>query len=316
MSNVGWTPLTLVTAAVAGGMILHAEQRPLFRSDVELISWTVSVTGPGGRHVSGLRADDFDIFEDGRPQELGYFAPATTALSVSLLLDSSSSMEESMPLAQRAATEFVTKLRASDVAQVVDFDSRVEVLQPFTNNRALLETAIQRTHAGGSTALYNAVYIALRQFEKMRGRTPEEVGREVIVLLSDGDDTSSLVTFDELLDTAKRSQTVIYTIGLGLEDPAGRVMPANGEFGLRRLAQETGGRLFLAKRPEDLSNVYTQIADELTSQYVLGYLSRNERRDGGWRRVAVRVHQPQLQARTRAGYYATARSNSGELRAY
>ena len=125
--------------------------------------------------------------------------------------------------------------------------------------------------------------------------------REVIVVLSDGEDTSSPVTFDEVLDAAKRSQTVIYTIGLGLDDPPGRLTPANGELGFRRLAQETGGRLFLAKRPEDLSDVYTTIADELTSQYVLGYLSRNERRDAGWRSIAVRVHRPQLQARTRAG---------------
>jgi Ca-activated chloride channel family protein len=310
LSKVGLTASSLLAAAVVSGMILHADQRPSFRSDVELISLMVSVTGPGGRYVSGLSADDFEIFEDGRPQELGYFAPANTALSVSLLLDSSSSMEESMPLAQKAAIEFVARLRTSDVAQVVNFDSRVEVLQPFTNNRALLETAIQRTHAGGSTSLYNAVYITLRQFEKMRGRTPDEIRREVIVVLSDGEDTSSLVTFDELLDTAKRSQTVIYTIGLGLEDPAGRPTPTNGEFGLRRLAQETGGRLFRAKRPEDLSNVYTQIADELTSQYVLGYLSRNERRDAGWRSITVSVHRPQLQARTRAGYYATARTKS------
>jgi Ca-activated chloride channel family protein len=310
MSRVCPIACSFMTVAVVGGMILHAEQRPSFRSDVELISLTVSVTGPGGRYVSGLSADDFDISEDGQPQEIGYFSPANTALSISLLLDSSSSMEERMPLAQRAATEFVARLRANDIAQIVDFDSRVEVLQPFTSDRSLLEIAIQRTRAGGSTALYNAVYIALRQFEKMRTLSRDEVRRDVIVVLSDGDDTSSLVTFDELLDAAKRSQTVIYTIGLGLDAPAGRLTPATGEFGLRRLAQETGGRLFLAKRPEDLSDVYTTIADELTSQYVLGYLSRNDRRDAGWRSIAVRVHRPQLLARTRAGYYATARSNS------
>ncbi len=129
--------------------------------------------------------------------------------------------------------------------------------------------------------------------------------RQVIVVLSDGEDTSSLVTFDHLLDSAKRSQTVIYTVGLGLEETSGlRTTRSDGEFGLRQLAQETGGRLFLPKRPIDLVDVYTQIANELTNQYAVGYLSSNARADGAWRRIAVRVLVPNLQARTRAGYYA------------
>lgn len=112
------------------------------------------------------------------------------------------------------------------------------------------------------------------------------------------------MTFDEVLDLAKRSQTVIFGIGLGLDTAGLTAVRSTGEFDLRRLAQETGGRLFTPKRPEDLSNVYPQIAQELTTQYVLGYLSRNERRDGGWRTIAVRLRRPQLVARTRTGYYA------------
>jgi Ca-activated chloride channel homolog len=180
-------------------------------------------------------------------------------------------------------------------------------LQPFTGNRALLSDAIQRTRAGGSTSLYNAVYITLRQTDQIKPQSRDDLHRDIIVLLSDGEDTSSLVTFDEVLEAAKRSQTVIYTIGLGFQGAPDRFGPAKGEFALRRLAQETGGRLFVAKRGEDLADVYTQIADELTSQYVLGYLSRNERHDGAWRTVAVRVRRPQLQARTRTGYYAATR---------
>lgn len=295
---------SILIAAAAGGIGLQAQRGPSFRSNVDLISLMVSVTDGSGRHVTDLSAEDFEVFEDGRPQEVAFFSPATTALSVSVLLDSSSSMEESMPLAQKAATEFVVKLRPDDVAEVVNFDSRVEVLQRFTNDRSLLEAAIQRVRAGGSTALYNAVYITLRQFEKMRSQGPDDIRRQVIVLLSDGEDTSSLVTFDEVLDLAKRSQTVIFAIGLGLDTSGLTAVRSTGEFDLRRLAQETGGRLFTPKRPEDLSNVYTQIAQELTTQYVLGYLSRNERRDGGWRTIAVRLRRPQLVARTRAGYYA------------
>ena len=153
-----------------------------------------------------------------------------------------------MPLSKQAAMDFVARLRPGDVAEVVTFDSRVEVLQPMTNDRALLEAAIQRMRASGSTALYNAVYIVLRQLDKVKPQTGDDVRRKVIVVLSDGEDTSSLVTFEHLLDSVKRSQTVVYTVGLGLEEPT-KITRSDGEFGLRQLAQETGGRLFLPKRP-------------------------------------------------------------------
>ena len=294
----------LLAVTVGTGVVA---QRPAFRSTVDLILLNVTVTGAGGRYVSDLSADDFHVLEDGRPQEVAFFSPANVPLSVSLVLDTSSSMDEEMPLAKQAAMDFVAKLRLGDVAEVVSFDSRVEVLQPLTSSRALLESAIQRLRAGGSTALYNAVYIVLKQFEKVKPATSDEVRRQVIVVLSDGEDTSSLVTFDQLLDTAKRSQTAIYAVGLGLEETSPSLRSAvrsDGEFGLRQLAQETGGRLFQPKRPTDLLDVYTQIANELTNQYIVGYLSTNGGADGAWRRVAVRVNRPNLQARTRTGYYA------------
>ncbi len=297
--------LAILLAAIAGTGVLA--QRPAFRSTVDLILLNVTVTGAGERYVSDLSADDFHVLEDGRPQEVAFFSPANVPLSVSLVLDTSSSMDEEMPLAKQAAMDFVAKLRPGDVAEVVSFDSRVEVLQPLTSSRPLLESAIQRMRAGGSTALYNAVYIVLKQFEKVKPATSDDVRRQVIVVLSDGEDTASLVTFDQLLDTAKRSQTAIYAVGLGLEEanPSLRsAVRSDGEFGLRQLAQETGGRLFLPKRPTDLLDVYTRIANELTNQYIVGYLSTNAGADGTWRRVAVRVNRPNLQARTRTGYYA------------
>ena len=233
----------LLAFAVGTGVVA---QRAAFRSTVNLILLNVTVTGTGGRHVSDLAADDFHVLEEGRPQEVAFFSPANVPLSVSLVLDTSSSMDEEMPLAKQAAMDFVAKLRPGDVAEVVSFDSRVEVLQPLTSSRTLLEAAIQRLRAGGSTALYNAVYIVLKQFEKVKPATSDDVRRNVIVVLSDGEDTSSLVTFDQLLDTAKRSQTAIYAVGLGLEEAGPSLRPAvrsDGEFGLRQLAQETGGRL-------------------------------------------------------------------------
>ncbi len=262
----------------------------------------VTVTGPGGRYAADLSADDFQVLEDGRPQDVAYFSPANVPLSVSLVLDTSSSMDDKWCSPNRRRwislrdCDRVTWRRLS--ASIVASKS----CNRMTSDRSLLEAAIQRMRAGGSTALYNAVYIVLKQLDKVKPHTADDVRRQVIVVLSDGEDTSSLVTFDDLLDSAKRSQTVIYAVGLGLEESITK--KSDGEFGLRQLTQETGGRLFLAKRPIDLVDVYTQIANELTSQYVVGYLSSNARADGAWRRIAVRVQRPNLQARTRAGYYA------------
>ena len=225
----------------------------------------------------------FRCLEDGRPQDVAYFSPANVPLSVSLVLDTSASMDGQMPLSKQAAMDFIARLRPGDVAEVVSFDSRVEVLQPMTSDRILLETAIQPMCSSGSTSLYNAVYIGPRQLDKVRPQTGDDVRRQVIVVLVDGEDTASLVTFEHLLDSAKRSQTVVYTVGLGLEEPT-KITRSDGEFGLRQLAQATGGRLFLPKRPMDLVDVYTQIANELNkNQYVVGYLSSNARADGAGR---------------------------------
>jgi Ca-activated chloride channel homolog len=302
-------PFCTAGACVVTGLAAATEsaQRLAFRSVVDLVRLNVTVTDSAGRHISDLSAADFTVFEDRRPQTVTFFAQANTALTVSLLIDTSYSMRHQLPIAQKAASEFIARLRPGDVAEVVDIDSHVAVMQPLTSDRNLLTAAIQKLHVGGMTSLFNAVYISLRQLEKLKVQTADDVRRQVIVLLSDGDDTSSLVTFDELLDATKRSETAIYAISLRSDEPAGGTVPPNGEHVLRSLSTETGGRLFTTKSSTDLSNIYNQIADELTSQYVLGYASSNERRDGGWRAIVLRLRRPELRARTRSGYYAPAR---------
>jgi len=189
---------------------------------------------------------------------------------------------------------------------VIDFDSRVVVLQNFTNNASELEQAIRKTSAGGSTSLYNAVYIALKDLKKVVAKNTEEIRRQAIVVLSDGEDTSSLLPFEEVLDLAKRSETAIYCIGLRAPDGPGTTTKGfkEAEFVLRQFAQETGARAFFPNQLSELSNVYGQISDELSSQYTVGYTSRNPKRDGSWRRVVVRVARPSLTARTKLGYFA------------
>jgi Ca-activated chloride channel homolog len=281
-----------------------APQGPSFRAGVELVSLNVTVT-EGARYLTDLTQDDFSVFEDGVKQDVTFFNATHLPIALALLLDTSASMDTKLPTAQEAAIGFARRLRQQDLAEVIDFDSRVVVLQNFTNSASDLESAIRRTSAGGSTSMYNAVYIALKDLKKVMARNVEEIRRQAIVVLSDGEDTSSLLPFEEVLDLAKRSETAIYTIGLRENDStsSGSRLFREAEFVLRQLSQETGGRAFFPNHVADLSGVYGQISDELSSQYTVGYTSKNNRRDGAWRRVVVRVNRPSTIARTKQGYF-------------
>jgi Ca-activated chloride channel family protein len=280
-----------------------AAQRPSFRAGVDLVSLNVTVTDGSGRYVLDLAQTDFQVFEDGAEQNVTFFSRTNLPIALSILLDTSASMEDKLDKAQEAAIGFAGRLRPQDLAQVIDFDSRVSVAQPFTSSIPELEAAIRKTTAGGSTSLHNAVYIALKELKKVQARGTDEIRRQAIVVLSDGEDTSSLVSFDEVLELAKRSETAIYAIGLrGRETDRQRGFN-EADFVLRQLTQETGGRVFFPRQVSELANVYGQIAEELSSQYTLGYTSRNPKRDGAWRRLVVRARVPNASARSKLGYY-------------
>ena len=279
------------------------EKPQIFRAGVELVSLNVTVTDAQGRYITDLGQADFSVFEDGAKQELSFFNRTNLPIALSLLIDSSASMEQRMEHAQEAAIGFARRIRAQDLAQVVDFDSRVEIKLGFTNKIEELESAIRTTSAGGSTALHNAVYISLKELAKVKAKNPDEIRRQAIVVLSDGEDTSSLVSFEEVLELAKRSETAIYTIGLQPRETTALRGFREAEFVLRQLAQETGGRAFFAQKIEDLKDVYAKIADELSSQYSMGYASKNAKRDGAFRRLVVQVDRPNTTARTKRGYY-------------
>jgi Ca-activated chloride channel family protein len=268
------------------------------------VSLNVTVTD-GAHYVGDLTREDFQVFEDGVHQEITYFSRANLPVALALLIDTSASMESRLPTAQEAAIGFARRLRPQDLAEIVDFDSRVVILQPFANDVTALEQAIRKTAAGGSTSMYNAVYIALKNLKRIVATNTDEIRRQAIVLLSDGEDTSSLLPFEEVLDLAKRSETAIYAIGLRSDDEPARSGPGfnEAEFVLRQLSQETGGRTFFAANVKDLAGLYDQISDELSSQYTVGYTSRNAKRDGSWRRVVVRVNRPSTVARTKQGYF-------------
>jgi VWFA-related protein len=278
-------------------------QRPAFRTGIDIVSLNVTVTDSANHYVTDLDEGDFSVFEDGVKQSINFFSRRQQPIALSLLLDSSASMEQHLPTLQAAATNFVQKLKPNDIAQVVDFDSRVEIRQSFTSNKSELQAAIEQTSAGGSTSLHNAIYIALKELRKVRAVNEEDVRRQALIVFSDGEDSSSLVSFEEVLDLAKRSETAIYAIALRGSDVQAKGF-REAEFVMRTLAQETGGRAFFPAKIDDLNGVYSQIADELASQYTLGYSSGNLRRDGAWRRVVVQVARPNITPRAKKGYYA------------
>jgi Ca-activated chloride channel family protein len=290
-------------SAPQGGVAAsQAPQRPSFRGGVDVVSLNVTVTDQSRNFVTSLDQGDFVVFEDGVKQDVTYFNKAQLPVALSLLIDTSASMEDKLRLAQEAAIGFVRRLKPDDLAQIIDFDSRVSILQQFTSDRPALEGAIRQTVPNGSTSLHNAMYISLKELRKVRASTSGEVRRQAIVVLSDGEDTSSLVPFEEVLDLAKRSEVIVYTIGIRGRDLGARGFP-EAEFVLKQFAQETGGRAFFPTGATELDGIYAQIADELAAQYALAYSSRNPRRDGQWRRIVVRTTRPELAARTKQGYF-------------
>ena len=282
-----------------------APQAPSIRVGVDLVSLNVTVTDGSLHYITDLQGDNFSVFEDGIKQDVTLFSRTNLPIALAILLDTSASMETKLPVAQEAAVGFAKRLRKQDLAEVVSFDSRVIVLQTFTNSAGELEQAIRKTSAGGSTSLNNAVYIALKDLKKVVAKSADDVRRQAIVVLSDGEDTSSLLPFEEVRDLAKRSETAIYTIGLKVDEGASSARGfKEAEFVMRQFAQETGGRSFFPTQISELAAIYGQISDELSSQYTVGYTSKNPRRDGAWRRVVVRVDRPNTIARTKLGYFA------------
>ena len=273
-----------------------------FRVGVELVSLNVTVVDATNHYVTDLKQGDFNVFEDGVKQDVTFFNKTNLPIALSILLDTSASMENKLQTAQDAAVGFARRLRPQDLAEVIDFDSRVVVLQNFTNNAGELEQAIRKTAAGGSTSLQRRLH---------RAEGPEEGRREKRRGDPAPGDRAALRRRGHVEPAAVRRgarpreahETAIYTIGLrAQEGPAtGTKGFKEAEFVLRQLAQETGGRAFFPLQVVELSGIYGQISDELSSQYTLGYTSKNPRRDGAWRRIVVRVNRPSRQRTDQAG---------------
>jgi VWFA-related protein len=276
------------------------EERYQFRVTVDLISLNVTVTDSRNRFVTELLQKDFSVYEDGVSQEISIFSREDLPIRLTLLIDTSASMDEKMSFAQEAAVNFVKTLKVDDLAEVMEFGSKPTILQAATSDTEKLSRAIRMTQAGGTTSLYNALYIALKNLNRRR----EDIRRQAIVVLSDGEDTSSLVSFEQVMELAKDTDVVIYTISLRKQNARRGRAFSEAEHVLKKLAEETGGQWFFPNEIQELESVYERISSELKSQYNLGYVSNNPKRDGSWRRVVVQTSFPDLVVRTKLGYYA------------
>ena len=293
--------LPVIALLAACGSLPTAIAQQRFRAGVELVPLNVSVSD-GTRFITDIEQEEFEVFEDGVKQNVSFFSRRQQPIALAILLDTSNSMEDKLATAQQAAVGFAKRLRPEDVAEVIGFSTQVRILQTFTSDGAAVERAIRETTADGSTALYNAIYISLKELKKIKAKSEEDIRRQAIVVLSDGDDTSSLLPYEEVLELAKRSETAIYTIGIRPPD-LGRATFKEAEYVLRSLAQETGGRSFFPTSVHDLSKIYDSISQELSTLYSVAYASKNPAKNGKWRRIVVRVTRPGLLTRTRQGYY-------------
>ena len=288
--------VAVLAVATAAGPVAA---QTVFRTTTDMVVLNITATR-GQQIVGGLPREAFTVLEDGRPQEIQVFSRDPQPIALSLLIDTSTSMEGRMPLAAEAAVGFIQRLRPGDIAQVVTFNDSTEIRQAFTADRRRLEEAIRTAQPSGSTSLYTALYVAFAEFDRLGRQTRDDVRRQAIVLLSDGDDTAGLLTGDDVIERARRSDVIVFAIVLR----GGASTSTSYDFALRSMAQATGGRVMAVTSAAELPAVYTQIADELATQYTIGYISNAPGRRG-WRPVTVRIDAPGVVARTRAGYLAS-----------
>jgi VWFA-related protein len=271
-----------------------------------------------GRLVPDLNKDDFLLEEDKQPQLIRYFARETdTPLTMGILVDTSPSQGRVLEVEKEEAKAFLRQiLRPKDLAFVLHFDVQVELLQDFTADLRLLDKAIDEnvingggvgptpgpfptSDTGGATHLYDAVYLSSRELLK------NEIGRKVLILLTDGEDQGSKMKLEQALEAAQQSDIIIYSVAIiDRSFYFGHTMGFSGDSVLRKLSEDTGGRVIEVNRIKDTGAAFQQIANELRTQYLLGYTPANTNLDGTYRRIQVKVREGNYKVQARRGYYA------------
>ena len=268
----------------------------IVKVDSTVVVVNATITDGNGRHVAGLKEGQFSIFEDGVKQDINFFAAEETPFAAVILLDTSGSMESRVSLARSATIKFLEGLRESDNAEIYRFDSKVVLVQKFSNSRDVSEKLFD-LKADGMTSLNDAVYQAATDLAVR----PEK--RRAIIILSDGADTFSGKSADKAMKAAQAAHALIYTVDMSSVETSGR-QRAQNQGVLRNFAEKTGGTFISTPGGVAMRDAFTRIVEELGKQYTLTYQPKNLAKDGKWRAVEVRVAKPNLTIRTRKGYNA------------
>lgn len=300
MKRVSVLILLMIAAAPLPGRKTRAQDTTL-KVNVDLVNVQFSVTDRHGRFVPGLRAEDFTVKEDGRRQRIRNFARENELpLTIGILVDTSPSVRSVFREEKTRAARFLESiLRPNDLALLIGFDRTVTLFQDFTETTKLLTSAIDDLEIGGGTSLYDAIYLVCN--EKLR----REAGRKTIILISDGEDTASKMKMSQALVAADQSDAIIYAISNADDGFSFFGGGRAGDSGtLKKFAKETGGVAFFLDKDTRFGEIFDQIAAELRSQYSIGYVSTNTKKDGKFRRIKITVRGKGYKVRARKGYYA------------
>ncbi len=286
-----------VVVVVAGfAASVGGQQR--FRSGVELATFGVTVVDRRGNLVTDLTRDDFAVVEDGRPEELQYFAvgdgDTAPPLHVGLMLDASGSMQSDLKLAQGASIKFLNLLPHAEDITLVDFDTQVRITRYPQRDFPRLVERIRQRKPDGWTALYDALGTFLNGVD-------QQEGRRVLVMYTDGADSRSVLNLGETLTLLRASPVTVYAIGFVGHTGSSRQWL---QMTLMQLTEITGGQAFFPSSMKGVEEAYDQVLAEITGQYHLGYLSDNTAADGAWRKVEIKVKRPDARVRARKGYFA------------
>ena len=278
---------------------------PVFPADLDVVNVTVTVRDPAGHLVGGLHAEDFVVLEDGRPQAVQVFGRAVDpghdealALDLGLLMDTSQSMLHELKLSQEAATRFLQAIPRARELITIFFDQDIRLSRYDSENQQGLFDRIAQAKGGGNTALYDAIAVYL---SRVAGGT----GRKVLVVFTDGEDSTSALSLTDLLRLVRSSAVTIYPIAFTGGMPTGSAAALRSRGFLNEIADLTGGQVFRPSGSRELAGIYQKILEELSGQYVLGFVSDNARRDGKYRKLKVQVRRGALRVRHREGYISS-----------
>jgi len=298
--------LALYCATPAAQNSSPPSQGEVIRSEVTRVNMLFAVTDKKGRFITNLTQDDFQVFENKKPQKiLEFTSESDLPLRLAILIDTSNSIRDRFKFQQEAATNFINSVvRKQDKAMVVSFDTAAELVTDLTSDTQVLENGVRGLRPGGGTALYDAIFFACK--EKLSRDQPMYKFRRAIVILSDGDDNESRYSRDQALEMAQRADTVLYTISTNITH-----IETDGDKVMRYFAEETGGASFFPFEASDLNQSFENIANELRHQYNLFYRPEPLKNDGLYHKVQIKVKKRRdVIVRARKGYYAS-RGNPG-----